>query len=401
MPNYSDTTLNQLIINQLTKSQYEQIVPDPNQLYFVDGEEIGCAFYAEYNVTPFADIKQAYEDGRTIFCKYNDAIYPLRYYSWQSTFGTATFSGFLPDIAGSQLQRTITVDWYSDNTTDWIYADNNIVDEYAVTDVTVNGTTVLNASRIAVFSQATAITALSTATVAVPNSITTTSSATAITALSTATFTPKTGVSSTSASAITALSTGTFTPKTGINVTGSATAITSLATGSFTPKTGISVTASIDAITALNSASITPVTGNTVLNSATYSSGVLTLGSGNAVTTGTAVYFATPTPKKTASALQTITLTNGTAINYVTGASTTDTFVKSVSLTDGTAITYVNGASTTDTFLKTVTLTNGTAITYVSAASATDTFLKTVSLATSNITYVSGASSTKSFIIKP
>lgn len=36
MPTYSDTTLQQLIINKLTLSQYEQLTPDPNQLYFID-----------------------------------------------------------------------------------------------------------------------------------------------------------------------------------------------------------------------------------------------------------------------------------------------------------------------------------------------------------------------------
>ena len=33
---YSDTTLNSLIINKLTKAQYEQLTPDATQLYFID-----------------------------------------------------------------------------------------------------------------------------------------------------------------------------------------------------------------------------------------------------------------------------------------------------------------------------------------------------------------------------
>ena len=298
MPTYSDNTLSQLIINKLTKSQYEQITPVADQFYIIDDGQsaLAGAFYAEYGVDSFSDVWNAYSDGKAVYCVDGDDIYSLVSISPMDENYTAVFA----KSTGPNTYAYCTLDyaWSAIETEGGSY----------VADVTVNGTSVVDADGIAVFNQTTAITSLATSTVAIPSSI---------------------------------------------SVTASGTAITALSTTSFTPKTGVTVTSSITAITALNSASITPVTGNTVLNSATYSSGVLTLGTGNAVTTDPAIYFALPSPKTTASALQTITLTDGTAI------------------------------------------------TYVSAVSSTATFLKTVTLSTSNITLVSGASSTKSFVYKP
>lgn len=45
---YSDTTLSSLIINKLTLSQYQQLTPDPTQLYFIDDGNTGGGSSVNY-----------------------------------------------------------------------------------------------------------------------------------------------------------------------------------------------------------------------------------------------------------------------------------------------------------------------------------------------------------------
>ena len=295
-----------------------------------------------------------------------------------------------------------------------------------VQDVTVDGESIVNALKVAPFGQHPAVTDITYSSFTPKTGISVTSSFTAIKTLATSSFTPKTGISVTSsANAITSLATASFTPKTGVSVTNGANnaitslttssvsipnsitnsstenAITSLATTSFTPKTGVSVTSSITAITGLSSVQITPVTKNTVMTSATYASGVLTFSTGDSVTEGTAVNVANYSGYTTASALQTVSLTNGTAINYVTGVGSSATFLKGVALSFGSSFNVATGVGASEAFAKTVSLTDGTAITYVSGVSASATFLKTVALTDGTaITYATGAASTTDTAIK-
>ena len=76
--NKTITDLSTLKINYLTQEMYEDALENEeineNELYITPGSGGGSGvFLCEYNVTTFADAKDAYDNGKTLICLYSEA----------------------------------------------------------------------------------------------------------------------------------------------------------------------------------------------------------------------------------------------------------------------------------------------------------------------------------------
>jgi hypothetical protein len=99
----TDITVDNLVINTLTKAQYQTITPSATELYFVtdDTSEI---FIAEYGVTTYQEVLDAYNAGETIVCQYKrevTASLKIIYNLYLINFATNTTFNFSGTISGT------------------------------------------------------------------------------------------------------------------------------------------------------------------------------------------------------------------------------------------------------------------------------------------------------------
>lgn len=113
----TDTTVKQLIINELTKAQYDEALSagevKDSELYLIkddDGDSSGGTFIATYGTTTSAEIAAAYQAGKTILCIKGlfTAVQCARINPQNPTF---YFYGLSPRVSGYQMYTCSGSTW--------------------------------------------------------------------------------------------------------------------------------------------------------------------------------------------------------------------------------------------------------------------------------------------------